>query len=735
MNAHREHCREFSIADDVRFIFSVLRRKSWVIAASTLACMMLGVMYIYISPRIYEAKAVIQIEQEAQSVMRIEGGKPEDLKAVEVLKTFEQSLTSPEVLLRILRNYHLAKRHDFLPEVKRPASENALLEAFSKHIKAELRRGTRLIDITVEDTNPALAKQIADMLLLEFAQWNFEAQREAGKLASNSLIEKVDRLKARLAISEQMLYDYKEKNDAVSLEEKQNIIVEKLRELNLRVTVAKADRIKLEADVVQMRQTERRSVKGLLLVPAVANSPDVVELKKSLAAKEAFLAQLGQRYGVRHHKFAEAQMELEKLRMELSASAIKAAEVLETTCQAAALNEQKLEAALREQEKLALDLNRIGIPYAALTRDVEADRAMYKAVLASLKEADVTKDIAPNAVRVIAHPLQPDRPSKPQKKLVLTLSMLAGLAIGGAVAFGSHAVDRSLASWRDAEALLGLRPLAEIPRSAIAKRGAAGSSLLPTLDPIVAESFRSLTASLSFFGESAPKSVLFTSAHHGDGKTFCAAGCAASFAELGMRTLLVDADYRTSAVRRLFFGDTRLGTVADLSYLSGSEDKWEDVAQLTSIPNLSILSTVKGAADSANLLDAERVKQLIQWAASKYDRIIVDGAPAELGSDTLLVARHVQAVCLVIQAGQTPAEDVTQAAHRLAEAGAPVVGFVWNQAKEAASPSRKRTAENVDASRQKSASQRSQENTKEAEPQMISPGPSVGGPSRTERIS
>ena len=71
----------------------------------------------------------------------------------------------------------------------------------------------------------------------------------------------------------------------------------------------------------------------------------------------------------------------------------------------------------------------------------------------------------------------------------------------------------------------------------------------------------------------------------------------------------------------------------------------------------------------------------MRQAVGKFDRIVVDSAPVNLVSDTLLFARHVQSVCLVIQAGKTPVEDVIRAAQRLSEAGAAPVGFVWNQAR------------------------------------------------------
>ena len=68
-------------------------------------------------------------------------------------------------------------------------------------------------------------------------------------------------------------------------------------------------------------------------------------------------------------------------------------------------------------------------------------------------------------------------------------------------------------------------------------------------------------------------------------------------------------------------------------------------------------------------------------AAAKFDRIVVDSAPVNMVSDTLLYAQHVQCVCLVIRAGKTPVEEVIHAVQRLSEAGAAPVGFVWNQAR------------------------------------------------------
>jgi capsular exopolysaccharide synthesis family protein len=159
--------------------------------------------------------------------------------------------------------------------------------------------------------------------------------------------------------------------------------------------------------------------------------------------------------------------------------------------------------------------------------------------------------------------------------------------------------------------------------------------------------------------------LLFTSAHPGEGKTFCAINCAISFAQLGFKTLLVDADVRESDLARSFFPEAPPSS----SILP------------TDVPNLSAIFADKTRATSEEFVPELSFEQLMREAAAKFDRIVVDSAPVNMISDTLLYAQHVQSVCLVIRAGKTPAEEVIRAVQRLSEAGAAPVGFVWNQAR------------------------------------------------------
>src|SRR5206468_11495834 len=131
-----------------------------------------------------------------------------------------------------------------------------------------------------------------------------------------------------------------------------------------------------------------------------------------------------------HPKFHKAASELETLRMALDRPILRARHVLGSKYHAAALTERKLDEALRQQQKAALELNKISIPYEVLARDTEADRALYNSVLTRLKETDVTANLAQNSVRIVARALLPDQPVSSKRNLTLALGLLMGLACG-----------------------------------------------------------------------------------------------------------------------------------------------------------------------------------------------------------------------------------------------------------------------------------------------------------------
>jgi capsular exopolysaccharide synthesis family protein len=663
-----------SFGSDVLATLLLLREKIWLIILCVLTAGIAGVAYIILRPPIYRAQAVIRVDQGAQKVFKANENGIVDLNRDEIIKTTEQTLTSPELLLQLVKRNDLDKDPDFLPGLERPASENRMVEELAKQISVQVRRGTWLIDIGVEDRSPVMAQKIADLLIKEFAYENFQRHIEGWEMESNFLLEEVKRLKAKLANSEEALLAYKEEHQEGALGDKENTVVEKLHTLNRLVTEAKATRLKLESDYGQIKKIGRNPPSDLLAIPSIAGSAAVVELEKKVAEKEAEVAALTEMY--KHPIHTGAVNQLQQLKASLDRTILQAAQEVTSAYDSAVANEKKMEEALREQDRAALQLSKMSISYNVLHEEVESDRALYESVLNRSKESDATKNSVQDTIQVVSHALLPERPVSPHKWRILLICFFGGLTLGCGLALLSRTLDRSFRTPDEAERRLGVPALADIPK--VLKIRSEDDCLVLVKEPgsAAAESFRSLRASLSLFSQDELyKTFLFTSALPSEGKSFCAINCAVAFAQQGLKTLLIDGDLRLPSIERVFFDEAPIKGLTEI--LTG-EAVLDEATQLTRIEKLSVLCTGYQIFTPAELLASKACGRLILEATAKFDRVVINSAPIQAVSDTLLLARHVQAVCLVISP-HTSAEIVFQAVQRLGYARSKLIGFVFDR--------------------------------------------------------
>jgi polysaccharide biosynthesis transport protein len=679
MNGDYQARPDESFGSDVRTILLLLREKTWLIILCVLLAGIAGVSYIILRPPIYRAQAVIQVDQGAQKVLKANENGIVDLNRDEIIiKTTEQTLTSPELLLQLVKRNDLDKDPAFLPGLKRPASDSRVVEELVKQISVQVRRGTWLIDIGVEDRSPVLAQKIADLLIKEFAYENFQRHIEGSEMQSSFLLEEAKRLKAKLANSEEALQAYKEEHQAGDLGDKENRVVEKLRTLNRIVAETKATRLKLEADYSQIKKLSHNPTADLLAIPSIAASVAVIAVEKLVAEKEAEVAALNETY--KHPIHTGAIKQLRQLKANLDRTILHAAQEVTSAYDSAAATEKKMEEALQEQEAAALQLSRMAISYNVLRQEVDADRALYESVLNRSKETDATKHAVQDGIQVVSHPLLPERPISPHKVRVLLISFFGGLTLGCGLALLSRTLDRSFRTPDEAERRLGVPALADIPKALKIKSDDDCLVLVKQPGSAAAESFRSLRAALSLFPKDEMcKTFLFTSALPSEGKSFCAINCAVAFAQQGLKTLLIDGDLRLPSIERVFFNEAfDEAPIKGLTEILMGEAVLDEATRLTRIEKLSVLCTGYQIFTPAELLASEACGRLIQEATAKFDRVVINSAPIQAVSDTLLLAGHVQAICLVISP-QTSAEIVFQAVQKLGHARSKLIGFVFDR--------------------------------------------------------
>lgn len=658
--------------------YHLLREKLWFIALCVALALAAGAAYLYITPKTYTSTAVVQVEQEATNIVNIQDVTREDLKSLEAVKTVEGALTSRSLMLRVVRANGLDREAGFYGDGKSLAAltDAQLISGLANRVDIKLRRGTRLIDISVTDTEAERAARLARSFVDESIRFGAEQKSTATGSVNAMLMKQAEELKARLAKSEQALQDYREQHGTVSLEEKQNITADKLKEINKALQEARGDRIRLEADLPKLRQMGTLPVEELLAIQGVAKAVDVIDTQKLITAKESEFAQIKKRYLELHPRYIEAKEQTRDLRQALERTARKVGSTLANSVEAGRQTETMLEQALQEQDRLGLELSRVAIPYNALLRDRETDRILLDNVIARVKETSFTGGIDKTNIRLIEDPVVPRWPSKPQKPRILAMALLAGLLGSLTWLFLRQAFDRSLRSVDQAESVLGLSLLAAVPEVKRVRGKDAGLVLLAAPASREAEAFRCLRTSLSLLPEGNPKSILFTSAIPGEGKSFCAANCAVALAQQGLRVLLVDADLRRPGLSTLFATPKDAPGLSDV--LAGKRPLGEAIRE-TEIPKLSLLPAGGANQSPAELLSGDRFPELITEMLGQYDRLVLDTAPINAVSDTLLFVDRVDATVFVVRARRTTARLAHRALRLMDQAGSHPAGFILNR--------------------------------------------------------
>jgi succinoglycan biosynthesis transport protein ExoP len=663
-----------------------IRAKLWIIAAIAGVIFLAAVVYVLRAPKIYESRAVLQVSQEPQKVTKIDDVSGEKPDSGDYLNTVVEGFTSRKLMLRVIRALGLENDPNFAPPKKDGSryTEIELADLMSAKLAVSLRRNTRIINVTTFDEDPEMARKLAETFVQEFLHETYEQRRSAARVAHQFLREESRQLKTQLEDAERKLQAYKESNKAVSLVERQDIIVEQLREINTKATDAKSTRLRLEADLEQIKRINPSDTEQLLQIESVAQLPQVAMIRERLLKAENDLAAIAKRNLPMHPRFVTAQTRIANLNAALKETLSKAGDMVAKQYDAAREAEAKLQESLKEQEQKAMELNRIAIPYNVLRRDVESDRALYESITLRLKETYVTEGIDNAPLRVIEEPLVASSPSKPRKKFILTLALILGVVVGVGTVAGRDALDGSLRTVDEAESYLQLPALTSIPERGDARllgssTKAESHSLVLVDSPASpqAEGVRTLRTSISLLGkESEFRSFLFTSAIPSEGKTFVALNFALSLAQQGLETVIIDADLREPRVEKALCSEGESAGLTDL--LSGQID-FRDAVRATQHDNLIVLPAGHRAPDPAKLLGNKQFEDIIESLLREFDRVVIDSPPVNAVSDALLVAASAHATCLVVRAGKTPKRAIRRAINQLQIAHANLAGFVFNR--------------------------------------------------------
>ena len=662
---------------DVGKLISLVLKRIWIAAAVFALFVALALVYVLTAPKIYRSTALISIESarlDGGVFVGMKGARTMNYESLDALKTIAAGLTGGSVILRVIEKLDLKDDPTFLGSAakkKGKLSDADLVGMMDKRLESELIRGERNIYLSAEDTDPVRAQLIAETVISEFRAMIQEQNAKIADDTRQTLTEERESQAKRVEEAEAALQAFREKHPDMPLDESSGLLNQKYSDLQGLANRARDEANRLEAEYKQYLEF-RDDPERILEIGTYSSQESIQKLLLARDEKIAEFHKIKQQFTPEHTHYKAYKANVEGLNEQVRKAALDLGESIENRYRSAVKRAESAEKAVRDQAEINLRAENIRRQFRALNRARDAALATYDRILERINDSSVTRNVDETMVRTFSPPLVNSNPVKPRKKIVVALAGFAGGAVGMGLVVLLGLLDRTLSTKRQMETTLGLTALAEIPLAFDPKQNwDLKESILVSKDPnsLVSEGFRALRTALSSL---TPRSVMFTSAHSGEGKSFCAANLAVLQAQFGYRTLLVDADFRKPELNGIFVAPR----------LSDDEDQpglvVQNSCQETTVPNLYLISVGQFASGGGEPLSGEHFAAMLWEAYSSFDCVIIDSSPLCLVSDGLNYSRYADSVVLVVRAEVTEAGPAQEAIRELRRMRAPLAGAVLN---------------------------------------------------------
>ena len=679
----------------------ILRKHQWLILSFMLAVVTIVAIATFRMQPVYVATSRIEMDRENSNILPFQGADSYDfmMDLENYIETQSKILTSETLALQTIRNGGLAARPEFsspggpseavaigsLANQKRPPE----LGEFLGSLSVKRVPNSRLMDVSFESTDPQLAARVVNVHIATYIEQNFRSRYEATTRATTWLADQLSELKVKVQKAEDARIAYERQNQIWTLDDKQNITTQRLGDVNKELTDAQSERMKKES----LYQFAKAG--NLDAVPQVQSNSALVDLLKKRTETSAQYADALSQYGPNFPKVQRLQAQLKEADDSIEREKKKILDVLESDYQEVRQRETLLTQRLDQQKAESNQMAERLVEYNILKREAEANKSLYDGLMTKMKETAISQGLRSSSIRVVDPAMIPSTPARPAKARNVMLAFLVGLVGGIGLALLREYLDNTVKTPDDVETLARLPSLAVVPQFVGSNATAQKQRLLQGFPAnghdkrieLVAqhlpksqmsEAFRALRTSILLSqADHPPQVILVTSALPREGKTTAAANLAVTLAQLGDRTVLVDADLRKPGVGRLL--NLGSGKYAGLSsYLAGVSSLDLVTVPHPAIPNLAAIPTGPLPPNPADLLSSHKFADAITELRTKFKFIVIDSPPVMAATDAVIVSVQTDGVLLVVRSGETPKEAFTRTRDLLNSVKCRILGVVLN---------------------------------------------------------
>ncbi len=632
-----------------------------------------------ISPMIFEAESVFEMSMRRSSYSNM---RPAIIDADigstmdEVFNTRLARLRSRAVIDQIVSQY----RTDYPSST---VKDEDLIKTLVNS-KMTLQRRSRLIRISVRSTDAELATNLANAYAKAAEVFTTEQNRAESEAAVSWLSSTTEQQKRNLERADKEMLDFRVANQLDFMASESETSRQALSKIN-------TDILGLESEITKASEL-RKTLEAIQSDPEKFGSlPDSVPrsleigtsfqlLQKTLAEKNSMLA----RYTANHPEVKIKEKEVEVYTQQFADVVFRALE----TCKANLdLLQRQLAQLTPKRDDLSKKLSDLELKMVSakmkleqLERERELADITYKSLLQRTREAQLASDENTAIIKQVEPAFKPDKPVLPNPLIIFPAGPAIGLLLGVLFVLVLDHLEDKIVGISDIEHRLRLKTLAVLPHVRRKKREQLARLVTDDKFSQFAEAvagLRNLLDSPRY--QEMSKVVLCMSTQPGEGKTVTSCSLAASCAQSGQRTLLVDFDMRRPRLARIF--EKKPGEFNSLPHTLAKADAslFASLPVPSSVENLDVvLSKASSEISPANLMGSGIIVEFFSWARQNYDRVVIDSPPFGIVGDVMTLASLVDSVMIMCCPDRTRFQPIKHAARTLTESGARVIGVIVN---------------------------------------------------------
>ena len=676
--------------------FRILLRHRWKLAI--LAAVLVGAAMVvqFTVPKLYEGSAMVKIDHRSGSIDTEPQSYSPATDDMDQIITTEMELAKSDTVLRpVALKYNL---WDVEKQSKgmSPAEVIALREAPVDLQKLKIKRppNSNLLNIIYRAHDPKLAADVANAIAESLVEHTSDTAKASLDATSKTVDQSLEQMRAKMQQSDAQLAAFETELGIVDPEQRATVLTSRLKDLTADLTIAQSDRVNRQATMRQMQAIQAATPTEALAAAQVAdslgmpNSTALAEAVGKLNEARAQFASAKSYYGTGHPEYLRAQQQVEELGKQVTAMIGGAADRSRIAYLQGLDREEKLNA-LVNQTKTEVDVMQSkAAQYDQLKEEAENQRKFYEELENRKEIAGINKSYDSAVAQVFSPARPPLDHIFPKLIIDLPIALLLACLLGPVAAVLLDMLDTKFSNPADVANRLQLEVLAVVPESKwlpSTPSGFNGTELAPlghstrTARTVARykEAIRvfrtSLTASIQ---DGWLKTIQVTSSMPGEGKTTLTAALALSYAQIGKRVLLIDADMRRPMSHRFF----QIPLTPGLSDVLEGELDFRDA--ITKIDGgLAVMPAGPVSSRSAELISMH-FASVIAKATREYDLVIVDSPPVMGAAETVEIARIVDGSIVVVNSGKSGGDVVASTISALRRAHGQVLGLVMNRARD-----------------------------------------------------